>query len=44
MLGEIRTEDFRALVRRIISLPTAQDIERELEAALGGLVGRKVQT
>jgi phosphotransferase system enzyme I (PtsI) len=38
MLAEIRTEDFRALVRRIIGLPTAQDIERELEAALGGLV------
>jgi phosphotransferase system enzyme I (PtsI) len=38
MLAEIRTEDFRALVRRIIGLPTAQDIERELDAALGGLV------
>jgi phosphoenolpyruvate-protein phosphotransferase (PTS system enzyme I) len=41
VLAEIRTEDFRALVRRIISLPTAQDIERELEAALGGLVAGK---
>ena len=38
VLAEIRTEDFRALARRIIGLPTAQDIERELEAALGGLV------
>jgi phosphotransferase system enzyme I (PtsI) len=38
MLADIRAEDFRALVRRIIGLPTAQDIERELEAALGGLV------
>jgi phosphotransferase system enzyme I (PtsI) len=38
MIAEIRTEDFRALARRIITLPTAQDIERELEAALGGLV------
>jgi phosphoenolpyruvate-protein phosphotransferase (PTS system enzyme I) len=45
MLAEIRTEDFRALIRRIIGLPTAQDIERELEAALGGLVvGGKRET
>jgi phosphoenolpyruvate-protein phosphotransferase (PTS system enzyme I) len=45
VLAEIRTEDFRALARRIIGLPTAQDIGRELEAALGGLVaGGKTKT
>ena len=42
VLAEIRAEDFRALARRIARLPTAQDIERELEAALEGVVsGRK---
>ena len=42
VLAEIRSEDFRALARRIVRLPTAQDIERELHAALGGLLaGRK---
>jgi phosphotransferase system enzyme I (PtsI) len=40
VLSEIRAEDFRALARRIIRLATAQDIERELDAALGGLVAR----
>jgi phosphoenolpyruvate-protein phosphotransferase (PTS system enzyme I) len=43
VLAEIRTGDFRALVRRIIGLPTARDIERELEAALGGVVSGKKQ-
>jgi phosphotransferase system enzyme I (PtsI) len=42
VLAEIRSEDFRALARRIVRLPTAQDIERELQSALGGLLaGRK---
>jgi phosphotransferase system enzyme I (PtsI) len=42
VLAQIRSEDFRALARRIVRLPTAQDIERELRATLGGLlVGRK---
>ena len=42
VLAEIRSEDFRALARRIVRLPTAQDIERELHSALGGLLaGRK---
>jgi phosphotransferase system enzyme I (PtsI) len=38
VLAEIRAEDFRSLARRVIGLPTAQDIQRELEAALGELV------
>jgi phosphoenolpyruvate-protein kinase (PTS system EI component) len=37
-LAEIRAEDFRALARRVVGLPTAQDIQRELDAALDGLV------
>jgi phosphotransferase system enzyme I (PtsI) len=37
-LAEIRAEDFRALARRVVGLPTAQDIQRELETALGGLM------
>jgi phosphotransferase system enzyme I (PtsI) len=42
VLSEIRSEDFRALARRVIALPTAQDIERELQSALGELLaGRK---
>jgi len=41
VLAEIRAEDFRALARRIVRLPTAQDVERELEAALGGVVEGK---
>ena len=38
VLAEIRSKDFRALARRIMRLPTAQDIERELDVALGGLL------
>jgi phosphoenolpyruvate-protein phosphotransferase (PTS system enzyme I) len=38
VLAEIRAEDFRSLARRVIGLPTAQDIQRELEAALGETV------
>ena len=38
VLGEIRSDDFRALARRIVRLSTAQEIERELDAALGGLL------
>ena len=41
VLAEIRAEDFRALARRIVGLPTARDVERELEAALGGVVSGK---
>ena len=40
-LAEIRAEDFRALARRVVGLPTAQDIQRELDAALDGLVAGK---
>jgi len=38
VLSEIRAEDVRALARRIVRLPTAQDVARELEAALEGMV------
>jgi len=34
-LSEVRADDLRALARRIRRLPTADDIERELLAALG---------
>jgi len=37
VLGEVRSGDLRALARRILRLPTAEDIERELMAALGRL-------
>jgi phosphotransferase system enzyme I (PtsI) len=35
VLGEVRRDDMRALARRILRLPTAEDVERELIAALG---------
>jgi phosphotransferase system enzyme I (PtsI) len=41
VLAEIRAADFRVLARRILRLATTQDIERELEAALGGLVSMR---
>jgi phosphoenolpyruvate-protein phosphotransferase (PTS system enzyme I) len=41
VLSEIRSEDFRALARRVIALPTAQDIDRELQSALGGLLAAR---
>jgi phosphotransferase system enzyme I (PtsI) len=34
-LAEVRTDDLRALARRVLRLPTVDDIERELAAALG---------
>jgi phosphoenolpyruvate-protein phosphotransferase (PTS system enzyme I) len=37
VLGEIRSDDMRALARRILRLPTVDEIERELLAALAGL-------
>jgi hypothetical protein len=36
-LGEIRTDDLRALARRVLRLPTAEEIELELGATLGRL-------
>jgi hypothetical protein len=33
----VRTDDLRALARRVLRLPTVDDIERELAAALGRL-------
>jgi phosphotransferase system enzyme I (PtsI) len=36
VLGEVRGDDLRALARRILRLPTVEDIERELMAAFGG--------
>ena len=37
VLSEVRQDELRALVRRILRLPTVEDIERELAAALGRL-------
>jgi phosphotransferase system enzyme I (PtsI) len=37
VLGEVRTDDLRALARRILQLHTVEDIERELIASLGRL-------
>jgi phosphotransferase system enzyme I (PtsI) len=37
VLGEVRTDDLRALARRVLRLSTAKDIERELAAVLGKL-------
>src|SRR5204863_381669 len=39
VLAEVRHDDLRSLARRILKLPTAGDIERELLAALGPLSG-----
>jgi phosphotransferase system enzyme I (PtsI) len=36
-LAEVRSDDLRALARRVLRLPTVDDIERELAAALGRL-------
>lgn len=36
-LAEVRTDDLKALARRVLRLPTVDDIERELVAALGRL-------
>src|SRR6185503_7494493 len=35
VLGEVRQDELRALARRILRLPTVEEIERELAAALG---------
>jgi phosphotransferase system enzyme I (PtsI) len=35
VLAEVRADDLRALARRVLRLPTVDDIERELLAALG---------
>jgi phosphotransferase system enzyme I (PtsI) len=35
VLSEVRSDDLRALARRILRLPTVEEIERELLAALG---------
>jgi phosphotransferase system enzyme I (PtsI) len=35
VLGEVRRDELRALARRILRLPTTEDVERELIAALG---------
>jgi len=37
VLAEARTDELRLLARRILRLSTADDIERELQIALGGL-------
>ena len=37
VLSEVRQDELRSLVRRILRLPTVEDIERELAAALGRL-------
>jgi phosphotransferase system enzyme I (PtsI) len=36
-LADVRTDELRALARRVLQLPTIDDIERELAAALGRL-------
>jgi hypothetical protein len=38
VLAEVRSDELGALARRIVRLPTADDVERELAAALGPLV------
>ena len=40
VLAELRSDDLRALARRILRLPTVDEIERELLAALGRLPRR----
>lgn len=35
VLAEVRTDDMRALARRVLRLQTADEIERELKAAIG---------
>jgi hypothetical protein len=35
VLGELRADELRALARRILQLPTVDEIERELLSALG---------
>jgi hypothetical protein len=37
VLGEVRQDELRALAGRILRLPTVEEIERELAAALGRL-------
>ena len=37
VLAEVRRDELRTLARRILRLPTVEDIERELAAALGRL-------
>jgi phosphotransferase system enzyme I (PtsI) len=37
VLGEVRSDDLRALARRVLLLPTAEEIELELGATLGRL-------
>jgi phosphotransferase system enzyme I (PtsI) len=40
VLGEVRQDELRALARRILRLPTVEEIERELAAALGRLAAK----
>jgi phosphotransferase system enzyme I (PtsI) len=40
VLAEVRRDELRALARRILRLPTADEIERELSTALSRLVAR----
>ena len=40
VLSEVRSDDLRALARRVLRLPTVDEIERELLAALGRPSGR----
>ncbi len=40
VLAEVRQDDLRALARRILRLPTADEIERELASALGRLAAK----
>jgi phosphoenolpyruvate-protein phosphotransferase (PTS system enzyme I) len=40
VLAEVRRDDLRALARRILRLPTADEIERELSAALSRMAAK----
>jgi phosphotransferase system enzyme I (PtsI) len=41
VLGEVRADDLRALARRVLRLPTVDEIEAELQSALGRLAAMK---
>jgi phosphoenolpyruvate-protein phosphotransferase (PTS system enzyme I) len=41
VLAEVRADELRALARRVLRLPTAEDIERELQTALGRLASMR---
>ena len=37
VLADLRSDELRALARRVLALPTAEEIERELLTVLSGL-------